>query len=217
MMCRDEYLLEPKHSIFLSHSGAQKSFVEQLCLDIERHDRYPFFDKWRNSLSIGCNFPDLIFEAIKQCQVAVVVLSEEFFSQSKWPLLELAALVKRKTWDPRLIIMPVFLGLTHAQCRDKLNHDRWMRVWQGWAEVDSRIDLREWQETLKVFGYTNGISLNEMIDEVKCRGEIVQAVCKKVLPRTRWDDSHVQGRSRLSMVRFSFYTNLFEGMGDNVL
>jgi hypothetical protein len=204
MMCRDDNLLEPKHSIFLSHSGAQKSFVDQLCLDIERHDRYPFFDKCQNSLPIGCNFPDLIFQAINQCQVALVVLSEDFFSRIKWPLLELAALVKRKTHDPKLIIMPVFLGLTHEQCRLKLNHDRWMRVWQDWAVADSRIDLREWQEALKVLGYTNGISLSEVSDEVKCRRKIVEAVCKEVPPRTRWDDSHVQGRSRLSMVRFSF-------------
>jgi hypothetical protein len=68
----------------------------------------------------------------------------------------------------------------------------------------SRIDLGEWQAALKVFGYTNGVSLNEMMDEVKCRAEIVQAICKEVPPRTRWDVSHVQGRSCLSMVRFSF-------------
>jgi hypothetical protein len=210
-MCRDENLLDPKHSIFLSHSGAQKSFVDQLCLDIERHDRYPFFDKRRDSLSIGCNFPILIFEAIRQCQVAVVVLSEEFFSRSKWPLLELAALVKRKTWDPKLIIMPVFLGLTHVQCRQKLNHERWMRVWQGWAETDSRIDLREWQAALEVFGPTNGISLNEMQDEVKCRAEIVQAICKEVPPRTRWDVSHVQGRPH--EVRFSFHNIYLKELG----
>ena len=153
-MYREENLLEPEHLVFLSHSGAQKSFVDQLCLDIERQDRYPFFDKSRDSLSIGCNFPNLIFQAINQCQVAVVVLSEEFFSRSNWPLLELAALVRRKTHDPKLIIMPVFLGLTHAQCRDKLNHERWMRVWQGWAETGSRIDSREWQAALEVFGPT---------------------------------------------------------------
>jgi hypothetical protein len=214
MMCRDENLLEPKHSIFLSHSGAQKSFVDQLCLDIERHDRYAFFDKRRDSLPIGCNFPKLIFEAINQCQVAVVVLSEEFFSRSKWPMLELAALVKRKIQDQRLTIMLVFLGLTHAQCRDKLNHERWMRIWQGWANVDSRIDLREWQVALKVFGHTNGICVNEVLDEVKCRGDIVEAVCKKVPPRTRWDDSHVQGRARLCMVRFYSYNTSIKRIED---
>lgn len=176
--------------------------MAQLCVDIQRHDRYPFFDKHRDSLSVGCHFPDLIFKAINQCQVAVVVLSEEFFSRSKWPMLELATLVKRKTQDPKLVIMPIFLGMTHSQCCQKINHTRWLRVWQGWAKVDSRINLEEWFAAWKVFGYTNGISLNDEMDEVKCRQEIVEAICKEVPPKTKWDDSHVQGRSRLCLVRF---------------
>ena len=40
-----EHVLEPKHKVFLSHSGAQKDFVEQLCVDLQRLDRYPFIDK----------------------------------------------------------------------------------------------------------------------------------------------------------------------------
>jgi hypothetical protein len=54
-----------------------------------------------------------------------------------------------------------------------------------------------------VFGPTNGIRLNDMRDEVQCRAEIVQAICKEVPPRTRWDVSYVQGRSH--EVRFSFH------------
>lgn len=33
------------HNIFLSHSGAQKNFVEQLCEDLQRAKQSPFFDK----------------------------------------------------------------------------------------------------------------------------------------------------------------------------
>ena len=80
--------------MFLSHSGAQKDFVEQLCVDLQRWDRYPFFDKLRSSLPIGERFPKRIFDAIEQCPVGVVVLSEEFF-MSKWPMLELHAMVKK--------------------------------------------------------------------------------------------------------------------------
>jgi hypothetical protein len=76
-VCSDQSL-ESKHKVFLSHSGAQKDFVEHLCVDLERCDRYPFFDKRRNSFRIGEKFPKLIFDAIEQCWVAVVVLSESF-------------------------------------------------------------------------------------------------------------------------------------------
>jgi hypothetical protein len=70
-MCR-AHVLESKHKIFLSHSGAQKSFVADLCVDLMRHDRHPFFDRLRSSLPIGDNFPNLIFDAIEQCEVANV-------------------------------------------------------------------------------------------------------------------------------------------------
>lgn len=68
--------------MFLNHIGAQKSFVEQLCVDLERCDRYPFFDTRRYSLPYGENFPNLIFEAIEHCEVGVVILSEEYFIRS---------------------------------------------------------------------------------------------------------------------------------------
>jgi hypothetical protein len=197
LLCRDDDF----HSIFLSHSGAQKSFVEQLCVDIKRYDRYPFLDKRRDSLAIGCHFPKVIFDAIEKCRVGVVVLSEEFFSRSKWPMLELVAMVKRRTHDPTFIIMPVFLHMKRAECRNKVNHNRWLtQHWQGWAKEDNKIDLNKWQEALEVFGPINGVSVNDKLDEVKCRGEVVEALCKEVPPRTRWDDSHVQGRSRMCSV-----------------
>ena len=45
--------LKPKHTIFMSHSGAQKNFVEQLCEDLIRAKQAPFFDKRPDSLPKG--------------------------------------------------------------------------------------------------------------------------------------------------------------------
>ncbi len=70
--------LEPKHKIFLSHSGAQKQFVEYLIEELVRCLRYPVFDLREDSLPVGENFPELIFRAIEQCYVGVVILSEDF-------------------------------------------------------------------------------------------------------------------------------------------
>ena len=69
--------------------------MEQLCVDLERYDRYLFFDKLCNSLPIGEKFPKLIFDAIEQCEVGVLILSKEIFIKSKWPMLELDAMVKK--------------------------------------------------------------------------------------------------------------------------
>ena len=180
--------------MFLSHSGIQKSFVEQLCLDVERSDRVPFFDKRRESLPIGEHFPNIIFQSIQQCQVGVVVLSKDFFSCTKWPMLELVAMVKLKLQNSNFKIIPIFLGISHSQCRDETNHKKWLVLWDGWARQDDRIDIQEWKKALEVFGPTNGISCNDL-DEVTCRKEIVEAICKIIPPESSiWDDSHVQGR-----------------------
>lgn len=125
--------------VFLSHSEAQKDFVEQLCVDLESCDRSVFFEKRSDKLPKGEPFPQHIFKAIQRCQVGVVVLSEEFFC-SKWPILELVEMSKTmKLSNSRLKIMPIFLSISPAECRDKTNHRRWLSVWCEWAREDSRI------------------------------------------------------------------------------
>lgn len=53
----------------------------------------PFFDQNRDSLPVGERFPQLIFEAAKQCRVAVIIMSIGYLT-SKWPMLELVAFHK---------------------------------------------------------------------------------------------------------------------------
>lgn len=191
---------EPKHKVFLSHSGAQKDFVEQLCIDLERCDRYPFFDKRRSSLPVGMKFPKLLFAAIQQCEVGVVVLSEEFFSETKWPMLELVEMVRSsKRLEASIIIVPVFFGISRELCRKLESQKRWISKWKEWAETDKTIDIEEWKLALKIFGSTTSLSLKA--GEVSLRKEVVDAVCDLVLPESRWDDSNVEGKDRLCKVR----------------
>ncbi|KAG0586685.1 hypothetical protein KC19_2G108800 [Ceratodon purpureus] len=188
------------HSIFLSHSGAQKNLVEQLCVDLESCNRSVFFDKRSDSLPKGEPFPQHIFKAIQECQVGVVVLSEEFFS-SKWPMLELVAMSKRmRLGNSRLKIMPIFLSISPIECRDVRNHGRWLSTWCEWAQEDKRMDIEEWKEALKLLGRMNGFVYKVGLGEVKFRKEIVKEICKVVSPTTTWDDSHVEGRSRLCKI-----------------
>ncbi|KAG0601427.1 hypothetical protein M758_11G109900 [Ceratodon purpureus] len=187
-------------SIFLSHSGAQKNFVEQLCVDLESCNRSVFFDKRSDSLPKGEPFPQHIFDAIQECQVGVVVLSEEFFS-SKWPMLELVAMSKRmRLGNSRLRIMPIFLSMSPVECRDVTNHGRWLSTWCEWAQEDKRMDVEEWKEAVKLLGPMNGFVYKEGLGEVKFRKEIVKEICKVVRPTTTWDDSHVEGGSRLCKI-----------------
>ncbi|KAG0559593.1 hypothetical protein KC19_10G116800 [Ceratodon purpureus] len=189
-------MLEAKHKVFLSHSGAQKDFVEQLCVDLERCDRHLFFDKRRSSLPIGEKFPSLIFDAIRQCHVGILVLSKEFFTKTKWPMLELVAMVRElKSPNSRLKLIPVFYKLSREEWLDHENRSKWIAQWKEWASVDKSICIEEWKKALDALKSINSLMMRD--GEVHLHREIVDAVCKIVLPETRWDDSHVQGRSRL--------------------
>lgn len=88
-----EPTLEPEHKIFLSHSGVQKEFVEFLCEALESRWHTPFFDKRPSSLPKGETFANLIFRAVEQCEMMVVVISDDYF-MSKWPMMELEAFVR---------------------------------------------------------------------------------------------------------------------------
>ncbi|KAG0598142.1 hypothetical protein M758_12G049500 [Ceratodon purpureus] len=192
-----DHNFEAKHKVFLSHSGAQKDFVEQLRVDLERCDRYPFFDKRRSSLPIGEKFPKLIFDAIEQCRVGVVVLSKEFFTKSKWPMLELNAMVKEfKKPSSRIKIIPIFYLISVAEFKDIEIQNQWTLQWKKWSGKDHRIDLEEWKDALKVLASINSLVMKRGCGDVQFRDEIVVEVCGLVTPETRWDDSHVQGRSR---------------------
>jgi hypothetical protein len=144
-------VLEPKHDIFLSHSGKQKDFTELLCRELERWGYNPFFDIRDDSLPKGKKFPELIFHAARQCRVAILVLSEEFFTNSKWPMLELAAFVdaqKRNSGkeSPDVYILPVYLGLSRVECRKDENIRRWQRRWEEMEELEVAEKMREMDE-----------------------------------------------------------------------
>jgi hypothetical protein len=203
--------LHSKHKIFLSHSGAQKDFVEQLCVDLERCGRHPFFDKRSDSLPIGENFPQHIFDAIKQCRVGVVILSEEFFTRSKWPMIELVAMVEEaKIRKCSFKIMPVFFCISLHQFCDPIKRKEWLSCWRKewlscWEELamkDKRVNVKEWEDALKYLHPLNSMVYNGL-GEVKFRKAIIDEICKVVPDETMLEDSHIQGRSRMCKVRIS--------------
>lgn len=200
--CVREPELEPKHKVFLSHSGVQKNFTEQLCVDLERWQYYPFFDKRPDSLPKGKKFPELIFQAARQCHVAVLILSEDFFTRTKWPMLELEAFVQSQKDNPRKVtILPVYLGLSRNECtKNEARRSYWLSVWREWAETEDRIDIGKWEEALRILGPSNGLEYVESLGEVVLREQIVGAVRRLVPPENTWSDAHIQGRTRIRKV-----------------
>jgi hypothetical protein len=169
------FVTKRSHEIFLSHSGAQKDFVDQLCVDLERAKRTPFFD--RRSLSKGEEFGQQLLTAAQECAVAVVVVSEEYFSRSKWPMLELTAIVQAPS-RPR--ILPLFL-LSCKEFKKPKRRQRWFALWEEWAKADPRVRPSAWKEALRVLEGRTGMEFVRQTGEVAYRKDIVTAVCSMVL------------------------------------
>ncbi|KAG0562698.1 hypothetical protein KC19_9G165700 [Ceratodon purpureus] len=200
----DDVALQPKHEVFLSHSGFQKGFVEHLSVELEGCYRFPFFDKRRESLPVGGDFPRHIFDAIRQCHVGVVILSEEFIT-SKWPMMELVAMHERvldevEKGKSNFKVIPVFF---RTSPNDLANHDKcseWLSCWQELAkENPKRIHVGKWEAALKYLRKLNGVVYEEH-GEVKLVKEIVDEICKVVPAEIKMEDSHIQGRSRICNV-----------------
>ena len=182
LICRDDFQVPPKHSIFLCHAGAQKAFVEQLYVDLKRRGLSPFFDQCPDSLPKGEVFPERIFKAAKECLVAVVVLSSEFLV-SLWPMLELAAFVQaQRTCNPNLKIFPLFYKLEVADLKkDSKAITLRMAKWKEMAAVEERIDIDAWQNSVAALSRANGEVFSSYAgSEVKYREAIVDSICKLV-------------------------------------
>jgi hypothetical protein len=215
--------LEPRHDLFLSHSGIDKDFTELLAERFEDRGYYPFFDKDRRSLPPGEDVRKTLFAAARQCLVLIVIVSEDFFTHSEWPMLELSAFVEAQKENPNKgRIVPVFFkGLTREQfVKDASRREVW---YKRWAEMERSekmtmlqssesgkpaIDIGKWKEALEVLDatspkytsceYTQAYGLKGLLEET------LREVCGRIAPRIAFSDSAVQGKERTCDVRTAF-------------
>ena len=195
----EDPVLQPHHNIFLSHGGAQKEFVDQLCVDLERRQRFPFFDRQPSSLPKGERFPGIIKDAVAQCKMMVVVVSEQYFT-SRWLMIELNGFVQAsKGKDNSKKILPLFYGLNVEEFSESDRQKKWFTTWKKMAKDDKRIKVDEWKESLKVLRPFHGC-VYEGQKVLAYREEIVSSICKAIPPDIQYDELHVQGRSKLCKV-----------------
>jgi hypothetical protein len=181
--------------------------VEHLCEALERRFHYPFFDKRPSSLPKGEKFPPLILKATQQCEMAVVVVSEEYF-MSKWPMVELNAFIqaRKQKLNEKLQILPLFYGLSVSEFCEERRRERWYAQWESFASdyAQGRIKVDEWKDALSELGSFNGISYNRELKEIVAyENVIVSSICHSIQPDIKWDDSHVQGKSNICEVLHS--------------
>lgn len=129
------------------------------------------------------------------------MLSEEFFTRGKWPMIELNEFVQAQaSTNSGLEILPLFFGISVAQFQDPRRRKNWEKAWQDWADEDGRIDVNQWVRALSVLGGLNGMEYVAAVGEVTYREKVVAAVCKLIPPDLKWDVSHVQSTPKLCEV-----------------
>lgn len=63
---------------------------------------------------------------------------------------------------------------------------------------EGQIKVNEWKDVLHELTKFNGISYNCNLKEIVAyKNEFVSHVYELVLPKRKWEDSHVQGKSRI--------------------
>ena len=195
---------EPSHTIFLSHSGSQKQFVEQLYHEFENEGHYPFFDREHHSLEIGKEFPPRIFQAAKECKVAVIILTEQFL-RSKWPMLELLTFVDaQKEFNREMHLFPVlFNGLKVEDLHEHL----WREEWEKLVMLDSegkhpsRLTLEKCAEALRKLRKVNMLDIKNYNGSYYrlCKAIVESAL--RLLPQDSDSDmKDIQGAGRLCEV-----------------
>lgn len=199
--------LEPKHNIFLSHSGKQKDFTERLWEELRRVHYFPFFDKCPDSLLKGDEFPPAIIQAARQCHVAILVLSEEFFTRSRWPMIELNEFVKAQaSINSNLKILPLFFKISVEEFKDVERRKRWQKIWEGWVDEGiknnktHKLEVADLIHALSEVEKKNGMEFVEEIGERTYIANVVGAVCNLVPAYVKYDVSHVQSLPRLCKV-----------------
>ncbi|MEM9555617.1 MAG: toll/interleukin-1 receptor domain-containing protein [Acidobacteriota bacterium] len=93
-------------TIFLSHTGADKPFVEKLARDLEKIGARAWFDRWE--IKVGESITWKVNDGIQENEFLAVVLSPEAL-ESEWVRAELGAAFYRQMKERRVVILPILL------------------------------------------------------------------------------------------------------------
>lgn len=188
-------------SIFLSHSGRQKPFVEHLYDALQRVNYTVFFDQ--HSLPKASSFPLHIKRAAQGCELGVIVLSDDFLT-SKWPLLELEMLVLGRGLDAK--VLPLFYKLRPEDLKSPKNlSESWRPVWE---KIRDGKHADQWENAVRALGSFNGLVFQQGTSEAAYIKEVVHCICGLVRCPIPYDLSLIQGHQRLAKVLSLVYFHL---------
>lgn len=101
--------MNPEFDVFISHSTADKPYVEPLVKALEAAGISVWFDK--NAIEWGDSLRSEIDRGLASCRYGIVVFSKAFLNKKKWTEHELNALFARE--EPgKKVILPIWHGIT---------------------------------------------------------------------------------------------------------
>lgn len=92
--------------IFISYSHADKAFVDELALNLIKHDAHVWVDTWE--LNVGHSILNRVQEAIQSSSALLIVLSKASVA-SEWCKKELNAGLMRELDEKKVLVLPVLV------------------------------------------------------------------------------------------------------------
>ncbi|KAG0579053.1 hypothetical protein KC19_4G069000 [Ceratodon purpureus] len=167
--------------IFVSHTGGEKGEKKNFPIHLSNaltsswrlKNRFRVFID-RKHLRRGTPFPDEIQRELARVDLGIVVVTREFF-EGKWPMMELAEMVKLQFNEPaRVRILPLFYTLKPGEIRSLLTDGMLQAKWAKMATANHPIDVQCYEDAVEKLCIENGVEYNysdlsheeEYIDEI---------------------------------------------------
>ena len=106
-----------KYKVFVSHSSEDKlTYVDDLVREIKELGISVFYDT--DVICWGDNLKEVIDNALKNCSLAVIVISPSYFGR-EWTEYELFTLLRRQRAENNKLILPILYNVTK---KELVNH-----------------------------------------------------------------------------------------------
>ena len=107
----------PEYDVFISHANADKEdLIEELYNSLNKLGVNIFYDK--EILEWGDKFKDKILEGTKKSELAIIVISTNFFGR-EWTERELSEFLNRQNQNGQKLILPILHNITIEQLKEK--------------------------------------------------------------------------------------------------
>lgn len=109
--------IEEKPLAFISHDSRDKDVIARpIALKLQQNDCPVWYDEY--TLKVGDNLRENIEKGIKECRKCILILTNNFLSNSAWTKNEFNSIFTRQILEEEKLILPVWSGIDKKQVYD---------------------------------------------------------------------------------------------------